>query len=166
MDEGTGTEAMVPLSPNEEQALVEARDALSDAREALLDERETAADTRDEVANERERAADARNHITSEREDATEQLRSELLRRAERLEQLIAIADSRDRAAELRDRAAETREIAASVRARNQRHELDLDEQDRGRSSVDRVWAGDDRDASASDRAALRDMARDDPKHH
>jgi hypothetical protein len=118
-----------------------------------------------EVANERERTADARNHTAAQREDLNEQLRSELQRRAERLEQLIAGADSRDRAAELRDRAAETREIAAAVRAQQQRDELELDQQQtQGRSAVDRVWAGEDRDAAAVDRAVLRDMARNDPK--
>ena len=32
---------------------------------------------------------------------------------------------------------------------------------DQGRASVDRTWAGDDRDKAAADRADLRDIGRD-----
>ena len=164
MAEDTGPQALAPSGQGEELALAEARDALVDAREALVSERERAADARDQAADERQGAADARQYAVAQHEDSNEQLRSILQRRAERLAELIAAADARDRAAELRDRAAETRDAAAAVRAQQQRHALELDEQDRARSSVDRVWAGEDRDAAAAVRADIRDMARNDPK--
>jgi hypothetical protein len=78
--------------------------------------------------------------------------------RAEQLSQLIAAADARDRAAELRDRTAEARDAAAALRVAEFRR---LETLDQGQAAVDRVWAGEDRDRAAADRADLRDIGRD-----
>ena len=84
----------------DDQLLAEAREALADARDALLAERTARADARDDAADAREA-----------------RLRESLDQGAQRLRELAADADARDRSAELRERAAEAREAAAELRA-------------------------------------------------
>ena len=59
---------------------------------------------------------------------------------------------------------AEARDAGAELRVEEYRR---LEAVDRGQAAVDRVWAGNDRDRAAADRAELRDIggdATDDPK--
>src|SRR4249919_2612712 len=114
---------------DDDQLLAEAREALADARDALLAERTARADERD-------RAADAREA----------RLRESLDQEARRLHELLAAADARDRAAE-------AREAAAELRAAGGRTSSSADADDRAQAEIDRVWAGQDRDAAAADRA-------------
>jgi sulfite oxidase len=178
MEEPASGNRYAARSSAEDRALAEARDALLDAREALLAERERTADARDVVADDRDstadardvaaddrdRTADARDLAADQRQTSNEQLRAELERRSERLTELIAAADARDHLAEIRDRAAEARDAAGAVRAQRYRDDLRRDELDREQSAIDRIWAGENRDAAAADRTELRDMARDDPE--
>jgi hypothetical protein len=81
----------------------------------------------------------------------------EVSRRAQVLREVIDGADARDQAAEIRERTAESRSAAAALRAEHDVRDDVLDESDRAHAAVDRWWAGADRDASAIDRATLRD---------
>lgn len=145
------------------EAAADRRDRAADTRAQSADERDLALQARQDVADERDRVADARSHAVAQRHAADQQLGAELERRTELLRELIDAADARDRAAEVRDRAAEAREAAAAVRGQRYGHDLLLDEQSRAAASIDRIWAGNDRDAAAADRAAQRDMTLRDP---
>ena len=90
-------------------------------------------------------------------------MRAELEKRAELLRELIDAADARDRAAEL---------VTAPPRPARPRPQSALsgtetifDETSRiePEASIDRIWAGADRDAAAIDRASLRDTTLTDP---
>jgi hypothetical protein len=50
------------------------------------------------------------------------------------------------------------------VRAQRPQEDRRLDDLDRQHSAVDRIWAGENRDAAAGDRAALRDLATNYPE--
>ena len=126
---------------DDDELLAEAREALADARDALLAERTARADARDDAADAREA-----------------RLRESLDRGAQRLQELVAGADARDRSAEVRERDAEAREAAAVLRAEHGGGSAVADAHDRAQAEIDRVWAGQDRDAAAADRAELRDL--------
>lgn len=165
MDDRSTPEDDVLTSEMEHRFLAEAREALADAREVLLEERERTADAREARLAERERRADegppARAHSGHEAQ-LDHEIHVELKRHADRLAGLIDAADARDRAAEIRDRAAEARQVAAALRAARHQRSDRLDERDRAQADVDRYWSGADRDASAGDRAELRDLVRRD----
>src|SRR5881409_2513088 len=91
------------------------------------DERARMADERDRIADARDRRADERDRLAHERD--------------RRFRGLIDAADQRDLAAERRDRSAETRDADDAL----------------AQSTIDRIHAGRDRDAAASDRAAFVD---------
>jgi hypothetical protein len=55
-------------------------------------------------------------------------------------------------------------DAAAAVRAQRYREHQRLDTRDRDRAGVDRLWAAEDRDQAAADRADIRAMTRDDPR--
>jgi hypothetical protein len=126
---------------DDDELLAEAREALADARDALLVERTARADARDLAADAREA-----------------RLRDSLEQGAQRLQELVTGAAARDRSAEVRERAAEAREVAAELRAQHGGGSSEADAHDRAQAQIDRVWAGQDRDAAAADRAELRDL--------
>src|SRR4051812_1549195 len=119
-------EESVPISAasdaeDDDQLLAEAREALADARDALLAERTARADARDDAADAREA-----------------RLRESLDQGAQRLHELVADADARDRSAEIRERAAEAREAAADVRAAGGSTSSSADADDRAQAKIDR----------------------------
>lgn len=107
-----------------------------DARDSIADRRDIDADERDRIADERDSAVDAR---------------------VADVESIMTAAIERDVAAERRDRRAEARDAAATHRPRAQE-----DKRDAGAAAIDRWHSGDDRDASAGDRADLVDLGHSD----
>ena len=107
------------------------REARVSARERAADEREAAADARDAAADEREAAADRRE------EDGA-------VSRAD-VDRMLTRALERDVEAERRDREAEVRDAEAGPSGDA------VEDTRRAQDAIDRLHAGRDRDAAASD---------------
>jgi hypothetical protein len=136
-DDGERLPHRVRPSADEREAALSARERAADDRDAAADARDAAADARDLTADERDAAANRRGTGTGPT-DADVQL-------------LLDRALERDAEAERRDRHAEARE-----RAEPSDPETDAaDATRRGQTEVDRLHAGRDRDAAASDLADL-----------